>query len=373
MVLFVQGSGKPFGPELIREFEWAECQKIDIAVAWVRASGLRHLQEAMIGALARGVRVRFVVGIDADNTSYEGLKGLIDIAATGPTGSMVSVIRHNEAGHIFHPKMYAFRSTKELRLFVGSNNLTQAGLFQNEEMSYRAKFTLPHKLENDLDTYIASLMPPGGNLSRTLDAAFLSALRNNGYVNGEQQLRAKAAARTATKRKNALFGRTYRAPPAVVAPTGNHPLPVAMAPPEMPPTTAGPNWQRLTVRLRTSRGGTQGQLPIDVVREMRRRAGQVDIDGVLSLRATDGTEKRISPAGPGAVNTYKVEAMATTGEPILHVYTIGTDLFYELLDSDMGGVGANLYDQLLAGLASDPPQTLITREPQSTATWWRFD
>jgi HKD family nuclease len=373
MTLFVQGTGKPFGPALIREFERPDCRRVDIAVAWVRATGLRHLQTAMVDALGRGVHLRVVVGIDADNTSYEGLKGLIDIGAAGPAGATTLVVRHNEAGHIFHPKMYAFRTDNELRLFAGSNNMTQAGLFQNEELSYRAKRSLPNKLAEELDAFFASMMPPGNGLSRTLDQAFLDALRDKGYVSGEQRLRAKMSAKTAAKRKEPLFGKVGRGAPAVVAPPGAAPPPVPVAPPELPPTTAGPDWQRLTLRLRTSRGGTQGQIPIVVVREMRRRAGQVDIDGVLSLKARDGTEKRISPAGPHAVNTYKVEAMATEGEPILHVYTVGTDLFYELLDSGKGGVGSDLYNQLVAGLATDPPHTFITRPPEDTATWWRYD
>lgn len=373
MTLFVQGSGKPFGPELVREFERADCRRADIAVAWVRASGLRHLQLSMIDALARGVLIRVFIGIDADNTSYEGLKGLIDIGTTGPAGAMTLVVRHNEAGHIFHPKLYSFRTDGEIRLFAGSNNMTQAGLFQNEELSYRAKRSLPHKLADDLDAYFASMMPPGNGLSRTLDQAFLNALRDKGYVSGELKLRAKASARTATKRKEPLFGRVGRRAPTVSTPAGAPLPPVPAAPVELPPTTAGPDWQRLTLRLRTSRGGTQGQIPIDVVREMRRRAGQVKLDGVLSLKARDGTEKRISPAGPHGVNTYKVEAMATEGAPILHIYIVGSDLFYELLDSGHGGVGAELYKQLQAGLDSDPPQTSITRQPLDQATWWRYD
>src|SRR5204863_7907540 len=50
-------------------------------------------------------------------------------------GDVRVYVRHNEATPIFHPKLYGFRSGVECRVLVGSNNMTGAGLSQNEEVA----------------------------------------------------------------------------------------------------------------------------------------------------------------------------------------------------------------------------------------------
>ena len=366
MSLVVQGKGGTFGPKIAAEFDNPNCVTIDIAVAWVRATGLRHLAKGMTDALARGAVLRVFVGLDGDNTSYEGLEGLLAIAATAP-GQMTTIVRHNEAGLIFHPKLYSFWGTGEVRAYIGSNNLTQAGLFLNEELSFLTVHPRPSTFADELAAYLGSLMPPASGLSKDLDAALLALLLDRGYVEKEAALRAKARARRGGVRKAPLFGSQSRsAPTPPPAPS----VPLATPPADEEAILAPPDWQRLTLRLRISRG-TQGQIPIGVVREMRRRVGQPVTASTLNLKARDGTERKISPAG--AENTYKIEALDAVGEPILLVYPVGKDLFYELLDSGTSGVGAELYAQLLAGLSDDPPRTAITRNPAGTATWWRFD
>src|SRR5207247_1389494 len=81
--------------------------------------------------LQRGGTIRFVVGIDIENTSKEGLEALL---ALTPHGDIQTVIRHNEHPSVtFHPKVYLFSNNARARLIVGSNNLTESGLFTNTE------------------------------------------------------------------------------------------------------------------------------------------------------------------------------------------------------------------------------------------------
>ena len=369
MSLVVQGRSGAFGPKLAAEFDNPNCVMIEVAVAWVRSTGLRHIANGMRAALGRGVAIRVYVGLDADNTSYEGLQGLLDIRLNAPN-QMTVVVRHNESSPIFHPKLYSFWETNIVRAYIGSNNLTQAGLFQNEELSVLTEQPRPSGFATELAAYLGSLLPPGNGLSKELDATLLTLLLERGYVSAEATLRAKARARRGAARKFPLFGsHSPKAPPLP-------PPPIGVVAPAMPgneeAVLAPPDWQRLTLRLRTSRG-TQGQIPIQVVREMRRRVGQPIAASALILKSRDGSEKKISPAGKGKENTYKIEAFNSVGEPILVIFPVGQDLFYELLDSGIGGFGAELYAQLLSGLSDDPPKTAVTRSPSETATWWRFD
>jgi len=109
---------------------------------------------------------------------------------------------------------------------------------------------------------------------------------------------------------------------------------------------------------------------------MRRRANQTGDDDALILKKIDGTERRISKSRKGAggadANTYKIEALAQDEDPILHVYPVGNDLYYEIF-SGLTGVGLGLLQHLEAGFDTDPPKSSFTRNPKATATWWRFD
>jgi len=92
------------------------------------------LSEQFRAFLRNGGHLSIVVGIDLKNTTREGLQALLDLEQFGRSETFVY---HNEAGSIFHPKVYLFRNTTEARLIVGSNNLTASGLYVNVEAGLR--------------------------------------------------------------------------------------------------------------------------------------------------------------------------------------------------------------------------------------------
>ena len=110
--------------------ELAQAERVDIASAWARASGVGLLWKALTDLLERGGGVRAVIGLDLENTSIEGLEMLLKLQ-----GQVELWVRHNEASTTYHPKLYAFETATHARVYVGSNNLTGAGLSANEELS----------------------------------------------------------------------------------------------------------------------------------------------------------------------------------------------------------------------------------------------
>jgi len=128
--LYNQPTAHRFGVELQDLLEASEWNHFDAAVAWVRRSGTRHLLPSLKAFLQRGGAAKFIIGVDIENTSKEGLDDLLSLDGLGQCSTF---IHHNETEVTFHPKLYLLAGVGRARLIVGSNNLTEAGLFTNTE------------------------------------------------------------------------------------------------------------------------------------------------------------------------------------------------------------------------------------------------
>jgi hypothetical protein len=113
-VVYNQTVACRFGVELADLLANDYWTRFDAAVAWVRRSGLRHLMPSLIDFLQRGGAIRFVVGIDIENTSKERLEDLLSL---GQQGTVQTFIRHNEHPSVtFHPKVFLFSNDEHARL-----------------------------------------------------------------------------------------------------------------------------------------------------------------------------------------------------------------------------------------------------------------
>ncbi len=99
--------------------------KLDVAVAWAKRSGLAPLEHDLRRFRADGGHIRVVVGISEGGATAQGLALAADIA----TEAYVFHV----PGRTFHPKVYAFSGPDMALVFVGSHNLTRGGLTDNFE------------------------------------------------------------------------------------------------------------------------------------------------------------------------------------------------------------------------------------------------
>lgn len=336
--------------------EMAQAERIDIASAWARASGVGLLWNAMTGLLNRGGAIRAVIGLDRENTSIEGLQMLLNLQ-----GQVELWVRHNEASSIYHPKLYAFETATHARIYIGSNNLTGAGLSSNEELSALLSEAKGGPLQESLADYMAALVDPADNLARPLDPAFLTLLIDGGYVLPEARLKGKSArARASGAKAEALFGfkapKRRRVPPELLA-----------GPIEPAPTDPSADWKRVFVKLRLARG-TQGQLPVPVAHELRRRLGEKEVDGPIPIILKNNDVPRvISPTfakrSPDHANTYKIEALASEADPVIKVELIGNQVLVEQFDTATPA-GSAILRFILDGLHTDPVQTVSRGLPK---------
>jgi HKD family nuclease len=376
-MLVPQFYGRPFVDTLLREIERSE--RVIIATAWVRASGVGLLWGRLTELLERGGSLRIVVGVDRDNTSAEGLTMLLELR-----GDVQLWVRHNEASPIFHPKLYAFRTAAEFRIFVGSNNLTGAGLSQNEELSGFWSEPTGGQLERSLDDYMAELTDESTGLVRPLDRVLLDQLLAAGYIDLEARLRGKAGAAARRRPGGPALFASRAAPVRRIAPA----VPV---PGEIEPTESTPpaDWRRVFIKLRLARG-TQGQIPLAVAREVRRRLGLQGIDGPFTvIDRHSRTERLISPTfperRPDVANTYKIEAIAPEGDAVLKLELIGRQVLAEFFDTAQPD-GRAVFEFVIDGLRSEPALTVDPRgaarnrpagqsieEATTGVTLYRFD
>lgn len=102
-------------------------------VAFVSIGGIKNIIDELIAFKARGGAIRLYVGVDLNGTSKEALEKLIEL-------ELETYIVFSPNNIIYHPKIYAFEGTTQLRAVVGSSNFTERGLFQSIESSVCVNF-----------------------------------------------------------------------------------------------------------------------------------------------------------------------------------------------------------------------------------------
>ena len=368
-VLYSQPLAIRFGTELLREIGkdpgiepfW---DTLDIAVAWVRASGTAYLAEPLAKFLEHGGQLSVVAGIDLENTTREGLQALLDLEQHGRCETYVY---HNESGSIFHPKLYLFRNEEEARLIVGSNNVTQAGLYVNVEAGLQVETRVDAEVITQVLDAVRAWKNTDSQLALRLDAGVLDRLVRDGYVPDESSIRAtwnRARSKRRSSGNPPLFGaRRYSPPPRPdqrpVGPTGT-----TVDPPGPGTQPGAVVLMRLRKASATDRP-TQTQLPFRVV--------DTFFQNTNAVRSSHSNQVRplVEASARGGRNTVKVEIpeMRTFRQPVARFHKTANEVVYEAYDADTPE-GIQIMASLQAG-RSDSSTQLSVSNPE-TATWWRF-
>jgi HKD family nuclease/transposase-like protein len=160
--------------------------KVWLISAFANARAVQRIAPNILKAKTKGVDINIVVGFDVKSTSAEALK-LID------SFEVNSILVHNaRGGHTFHPKIYLFEATGlRADLFIGSNNLTDGGLYTNYEASTRITYEFPLDYEQyaqiftSLDVYLS----PNGSTAQILTKELIEVLVERGDLATEKEIR----------------------------------------------------------------------------------------------------------------------------------------------------------------------------------------
>jgi HKD family nuclease len=348
-----------FGTALSGDIESGKWTSIEMAVAWVRRSGTQHLQSSFKKFLGRGGFAQVTVGVDIENTSKEGLEDLLSLQADG---NIETYIHHNEADTTFHPKVYLLRNDAEARLIVGSNNLTEAGLFVNTEAGLQLDAPLTDPLIRDVRTALAAWRDPKTGLAKRLDPILLDDLVRLGYVFPEQELRKRR--RTSDKKSKAK--RPAAAQALFIAQKYTAP---SVGPTTMPAGQVSGTVLLMRVRRASETARrTQIQIPIRVVRTNF-------FEGITALVSDhdNRTHSLVQASARGGLNTIKTEIpeIASMTDPVLRLERTANTIRYRAFDAD-SVLGTPIKQALLNGFIMRPQTTLTSINEKEKATWWRF-
>ncbi len=174
--------------------------RVVLVSAFASLQAVLRLKRRLHEIHAAGAVVRVVVGVDMGGTSKEVLQEL------GAWSFQVFVFKNRKSGVTFHPKLYIVETPTMAEVFLGSNNLTDGGLYGNYEGAVRVSYQLPadneelEKAKTQLKKFIEPALPVG----RLLDAEYLEKLLARRDIPDEAEVR---------KRRKAARGELDGIPP----------------------------------------------------------------------------------------------------------------------------------------------------------------
>jgi HKD family nuclease len=123
--------------------------------AFASQAGIYGLSGHINSAKKNYKEFTIIIGIDQGGTSKEALEEILSL-------NIESYIFYQKENPIFHPKFYLFEGKNDVKIILGSSNLTGTGLFTNIESSLLVEFNQTDKdgltLLSELKTYYKFLL-----------------------------------------------------------------------------------------------------------------------------------------------------------------------------------------------------------------------
>lgn len=171
--------------------------RIAFISAFVALRSLLRFRQVLLAHNRRGTDLRFVIGIDLGGTSREVLEELLRWGCT-------TYIFHNSLSRAtFHPKVYLLEKEAAAILFIGSNNLTDGGLYTNYEVTTRYDFSFPRDSQEygDALATLDRFLNPQGVTAKPLDRALIDTLVARGELPTEADARRRTGKRARAQRR----------------------------------------------------------------------------------------------------------------------------------------------------------------------------
>lgn len=163
-----------------------KCKKIIFISAFVALRTILRLRENVLAQKENGADISFNIGFDLYGTSKNVLEELIRWDCN-------TFLTHNALSRVtFHPKVYCIETDNSAQVIVGSNNLTEGGMYSNYEISSIATFQLPED-ETEYQNYISKIHnlinPKDNGTTKELSNELIQQLLIAGLIRSEKEAR----------------------------------------------------------------------------------------------------------------------------------------------------------------------------------------
>ena len=125
----------PIGKIINQELQHST--QTQIAVAFLKYSGVKVIQESLETSLEKGGTFELIAGLDFKTTDPIAMKFFLDLKKQNKNVHFYCYgdKGKNKTDIVFHPKIYLFKNAKEHSSIIGSANLTGGGLTTNFEVN----------------------------------------------------------------------------------------------------------------------------------------------------------------------------------------------------------------------------------------------
>ncbi|TCP96000.1 HKD family nuclease [Cricetibacter osteomyelitidis] len=125
----------PIGKVINQELQ--SSKHTQIAVAFLKNSGIKVIEQSLEKSLSNGGIFEIIVGLDFKTTDPKAMKFFIDLQQKNRNVSFFCYgdRKENKNNTVFHPKIYLFKNKQQNTSIVGSTNLTAGGLLSNFEVN----------------------------------------------------------------------------------------------------------------------------------------------------------------------------------------------------------------------------------------------
>lgn len=112
-------------------------QNTQIAVAFLKHSGIKVIEKSLKYSLDNGAKFEIIAGLDFKTTDPKSMMFFINLKKQYPNLKFFCYgdKKQNRNDIVFHPKIYLFQNEKEMTSIIGSTNLTGGGLTSNFEVN----------------------------------------------------------------------------------------------------------------------------------------------------------------------------------------------------------------------------------------------
>jgi len=133
----------PIGNIINQELQNANSAKM--AVAFLKYSGLKVIEQSLSNCLKNNGNIEIIVGLDFKTTDPQSMHYLIQLQKQTPNLKFYCYgdKDRNKTNIVFHPKIYLFEKGRETTGIIGSTNLTRGGLLTNFEANVVIKEAKP--------------------------------------------------------------------------------------------------------------------------------------------------------------------------------------------------------------------------------------